>query len=166
MDLTYNRAALSDLEAVMALVSAAIDNMELHGIRQWDSVYPSRSDFQRDIEAGNLTLGVAGGQLCVIYALNQECDDAYAKAQWQYQGDRFAVLHRLCVAPEMQGQGIAKAALCHLEKTLRAEGCCAVRLDVFTENPFALRLYAHHGYRQTGTADWRKGRFLLMEKLL
>lgn len=42
----------------------------------------------------------------------------------------------------------------------------SIRLDVFTQNPFALRLYEKTGYRKTGTADWRKGKFILMEKVL
>lgn len=40
------------------------------------------------------------------------------------------------------------------------------RLDAFTENPFALKLYDNLGYSRVGYADWRKGRFYLMEKYL
>jgi hypothetical protein len=35
-----------------------------------------------------------------------------------------------------------------------------------TENPFAQNLYRHNGYEARGFADWRKGRFDLMEKKL
>ena len=38
--------------------------------------------------------------------------------------------------------------------------------DVFTENPYAQKLYRKSGYQVRGYADWRKGRFDLMEKKL
>lgn len=42
----------------------------------------------------------------------------------------------------------------------------AIRLDVFSRNPYSQRLYARAGYVQTGIADWRMGRFYLMEKYI
>ena len=39
-------------------------------------------------------------------------------------------------------------------------------LSFFRENPYAQRLYHHNGYEIRGYADWRKGRFDLMEKEL
>ena len=76
------------------------------------------------------------------------------------------MLHRLCVNPKFQNQGVAKKTLIYIEEQLRNAGTKAIRLDVFTQNPYALKLYEKAGYHKTGTADWRKGRFLLMEKNL
>ena len=45
-------------------------------------------------------------------------------------------------------------------------GYNSVRLDIFTQNPFAQKLYRHNGYESRGYADWRKGRFDLMGKKL
>ena len=42
----------------------------------------------------------------------------------------------------------------------------SVESDVFTENPYAIKLYEKAGYVKRGYADWRKGRFALMEKKL
>ena len=81
-------------------------------------------------------------------------------------GENFCVIHRLCVNPKFQKQGIAKKTLIYIEEKLQKECVKSIRLDVFTENPYALRLYEKAGYHKTGTADWRKGKFLLMEKLL
>jgi hypothetical protein len=54
--------------------------------------------------------------------------------------------------------------LLHIEKQIKEMGYQSIRLDVFTENPFAQRLYLHNGYEPRGYANWRKGRFDLMEK--
>ena len=98
--------------------------------------------------------------------MNCDCDEQYANGSWQYTGDDFIVIHRLCVAPGYQHQGIAKAILKHIEDEARQCGNKAVKLDVFSENPYAVRLYENNGYKKVGTAVWRKGMFYLMEKLL
>ena len=58
-------------------------------------------------------------------------------------------------------------AICLLiQHALNEMGYQSVRLDTFTENPFAQRLYLHNGYESRGYANWRKGKFDLMEKKL
>lgn len=78
----------------------------------------------------------------------------------------YRVIHRLCVNPVYQNRGIAAQTLSHIEEELQKSGIKAVRLDVFSKNPFALSLYLGNGYEKVGFADWRKGSFYLMEKLL
>ena len=53
-----------------------------------------------------------------------------------------------------------------IEKVLMEKGIEAIRLDVFSKNPYALKLYEQCGFRKTGEANWRKGKFYLMEKYL
>ena len=57
-------------------------------------------------------------------------------------------------------------ALRHIFEEARAAGARSLRLDVFSQNPAALRLYTRAGFAPTGHADWRMGRFVIMEKLL
>jgi len=45
-------------------------------------------------------------------------------------------------------------------------GIKSVRLDTFSENPAALRLYEKLGYKNTGRVNFRKGLFYLFEKSL
>lgn len=166
MKLRYRTAVLDDLDEIMRLVSAAICEMKRLQIDQWDAEYPTRADFEEDIRRKTLVIGLSGTEIAVIYALNQDCDEQYANADWAYRGTAYAVLHRLCVLPAMQRQGIARETLMYMEAELRQRGYQALRLDVFSENPYALRLYRKDGFYETGIAEWRKGRFLLMEKLL
>ncbi|MCR5724666.1 MAG: GNAT family N-acetyltransferase [Treponema sp.] len=162
----FKKAAETDLEEIMRLVQSAVTHMNEAGIHQWDDIYPAKEDFLSDIKAGSLYKGSADGGIAVLFALNTCQDEAYLTADWSYTGTSFSVLHRLCVHPDFQHQGRAKETLDWIEAHLKARGVKAVRLDVFSENPYALRLYEKAGYRQTGTADWRKGRFYLMEKVL
>ena len=162
----YRLAREDDLDAVCSLIEAAVQAMEKQGIFQWDSIYPAREDFLRDIRNRQLYVGVSDGGIALVYALNQECDGQYANGAWRYPGSAYRVLHRFCVHPRYQRQGLAKDALTHLENELRKAMVETVRLDVFSRNPFALALYRRQGYAPVGFADWRKGRFILMEKHL
>ena len=162
----FQKATESDIEEICSLVKNAIAVMDQNGIPQWDEIYPTKEDFLNDIRAQNLYKGIIDGQIAVVYALNKCQDEAYFSAGWAYRGEDFCVIHRLCVNPEFQNRGVAKNTLAHIEQQLREAGIKAIRLDVFTLNPYALRLYEKACYHQTGTAEWRKGKFLLMEKEL
>lgn len=93
------------------------------------------------------------------YIMNMYTNPEYQAGKWQYCGEKAGILHRLCVSPKAQHHGVGKAVLAHIEQQLRDMGVTSVRLDVFSENPYAIRLYEHNGYVQRGHVDWRKGRF-------
>lgn len=166
MQISFRKAEMADLGEVYRLVKDAAAHMEEHNIMQWDELYPTREDLLTDIEKNQLTVGVVEGTIVVIYVLNQESEAEYENGNWQQPDEPYYVIHRLCVRPAFQNKGIGRQTLLQIEKTLRDSSIHAIRLDVFTQNPFALRLYERLGYEKTGYADWRKGRFLLMEKYI
>ena len=188
----FRPAEKADIPEITALIRAAVDAMEAQGIFQWDSIYPSEAVFLDDAEKGqlfavvdaaakgaaakdaavkgaaarNVTAERMGGTIAAVYVVNCECDEQYRNAGWKGPEDSFRVIHRLCVHPMYQHRGLGKEILDHIEADLRRQGVQAIRLDAFSRNPYALALYRNQGYTMTGTADWRKGRFFLMEKLL
>ena len=133
---------------------------------EWDALYPTKDDFIEDIQKGTLFVAMDNGQLVAIYVISRECDEEYLRCAWENETDGACVLHRFCVSPNFQNRGIGKSILRHMEEQMRTMGFQSVRLDVFTENPYALKLYEKNSYEKRGYADWRKGRFLLMEKKL
>ena len=164
MILKYRKATLDDLEEIWNIVGNSIDVMEGNNIFQWDDLYPLKEDFQKDIVKNQLYLGLANDQIAVLYVLNQECDKEYENGDWKFKEEEFYIVHRLCVNPDFQNRGIARHTLLHIEKQLKSKGIYVIRLDVFQNNPYAIRLYDSLGYSKAGYADWRKGRFYLMEK--
>ena len=160
----FRQGCPADLDAVCSLVTDAIAEMERRGIHQWDALYPTREDFAADIQKKTLYTAMMQGQIAAVYVLSRDCDPAYRLVHWSCPDETACILHRLCVAPGMQNRGVGTAVLRHMESRLRALGFESVRLDVFSENPAAVRLYEKNGYERRGFADWRKGRFWLMEK--
>lgn len=162
----YRLAKESDIDKICSLIENAVIEMESHQIFQWDSLYPTKADFLDDIQKQQLFIGLSDNDILVIYALNKDCDKEYKNGAWKYPDSKYRIIHRLCVNPKYQNRGIAKNTLLHIEKELREIGIETIRLDVFSKNPFALSLYQNSGYEKVGSADWRKGRFYLMEKHL
>ena len=162
--LRYRTGKTEDLDAVCSLVEAAKAYMRSQGIDQWDDLYPIREDFENDMEQNTLYVVLEEDTLAAVYAISEECEDAYLTCDWE--NEKPCVIHRLCVSPDYQNRGIGRLVLDRIEKQLFEKGYDSVRLDVFSENPYALRLYEKNGYCRRGHADWRKGRFFLMEKKL
>ena len=162
--LQYIKATLDDIEEICSLISQAVEKMIRHGILQWDEIYPTEEDFRKDINKNQLYVGITDGKIAVVYALNRECEDEYQNGLWKYPDEPYYVLHRMCVNPDFQNQGVAKHTLLHIEAELLKMNIHAIRLDTFSNNRFSLKLYDSLNYSRVGYADWRKGRFYLMEK--
>lgn len=164
MQMQYRLGRIDDLPEICNLIEAAKHLMSQQGIQQWDDKYPILEDFEDDICKETLYLALIENKVVAIYVISEECDDEYHKCNWE--NNHPCIIHRLCVSPFLQNRGIGNTILNHIENQLVEKGYDSVRLDVFTQNPYALRLYEKNGYVRRGYADWRKGRFLLMEKKL
>ena len=151
----YRTAHIGDIDKICDLISLAIKNMEMHNIFQWDDIYPTREDFIQDIQKGELSVGLSADDIAVIYTINKICDKEYENGNWSYINCEHRIIHRLCVHPQFQNQGVAKATLKHIEEELQNMDVAAIRLDVFSQNPHALALYSHCGYEKVGVANWR-----------
>ena len=160
----FRLATIEDLPEICSMIEQAKQLMSEQGIEQWDDIYPVYEDFEEDIKKKTLYLAQKRDLLAAIYVISEECDDEYLKCEWKSK--KPCIIHRFCVSPSFQNKGIGKTVLQHIEEQLFDAGYDSVRLDVFTQNPYALRLYEKNGYVDRGYADWRKGRFLLMEKKL
>ena len=162
----YRLGTYNDLDAICSLIKQAISEMESHGIYQWDKLYPTEEVIVNDISNGELYIGKVEDIIAVIYVINKSYDVEYHNGDWQYPNAEYRIIHRLCVHPEYQQKGIAKMTMQYIEDEIRQSNVEAIRLDVFSENPYALKLYQNMGFIKTGHADWRKGRFYLMEKYI
>lgn len=164
--LEFRKAVENDLDAVFSVIKDAIAELDRNGIPQWDELYPDREILAEDISKHELIIGTLGGEIASIFVVNSECDEEYENGAWQYPDASFRVIHRLCVNPKLQKRGVGADTMKHIEAELKKEGIETVRFDAFTQNPYALRLYDKLGYAKVGYVDWRKGRFVLMEKKL
>ena len=164
--LIFQLATMDDLGDIEQIYFDAVSNMIQNNIFQWDELYPTHQIIAQDILNKELYFGSVNGKTASAFVLNQSFDEAYQAGKWQYPEAAFYVLHRLCVAPAFQNSGVATMTMNYLESLLRDRKIECLRLDVFSHNPTAIRLYERLGYEKTGVVLFRKGSFFLMEKKL
>lgn len=164
MYINFRSAKESDAKAVLDIFRRAAQKMTEQGIDQWDEFYPDISDVTNDVSECCMFVGEHDGQIVSVYTLNRKWDEEYKNGLWKYPKDSCAVIHRLCVASRFQHSGIGRLTMQHIEKTAIDENIQSLRLDVFSKNPYAIRLYQKLNYSIVGFAEFRKGKFYLMEK--
>ena len=165
-EIDFKKADTGEVDEIFAMFAQTIADMNANGIPQWDEVYPCRDDLLADAEKRELYAGRIDGRVAAAYVLNRECDGEYENGAWQYPDAVYFVIHRLCVSARFQKQGLGTRTVQHIEQQARAMGAESIRLDAFTLNPHAVRLYEKCGYHNVGFAHFRKGIFYLMEKKL
>lgn len=166
MKVEFSVAEEKELQEIINIFYDAIEEMNKHNILQWDEVYPDKNTIENDIRNKELYVGKINSEIACVYVLNGKCDEEYINGYWKYPNATYAVIHRMCVNPKFQNQGIGAVTLNHIEEKLKNEGVETIRLDAFSLNPFALKMYYKNGYVKVGEANWRKGKFYLMEKKL
>ena len=140
--------------------------MNDNNIHQWDDLYPNQEIIREDILNSQMYLGMIEGQIASIFVVNQQSDPEYKNGNWKYDGSSYAVVHRLCVDPAFQKTGVGTKTMQIIENIQKKAGISAIRLDAFSLNPNALRMYEKLGYLKAGEVTWRTGLFYLYEKLI
>ena len=166
MEIKFRLGKKEDSDIIVKVFEKAIYEMNKEGIYQWDSLYPNEEVLKGDLEKEQLYVGIYDEKIVSIYVLNQECDEQYKNGHWKYENATFYVVHRLCVNYDFQNKGIGKRTMIHIEDELRNKNIDTIRLDVFSENIYAIKMYEKLGYVNVGEANWRKGKFYLLEKKL
>jgi ribosomal protein S18 acetylase RimI-like enzyme len=163
--LAVRLATIADVDAVMRLVSDCIADMRRAGIEQWDDIYPDRTTLLDDAQVGTLYVASLDGDPIVgCLVVNEHQSPEYNHVPWTLEGTKIAVVHRLMVEPRCQKRGLARELMGFAERRAVELGCDVIRLDAFTANPRALRLYQRLGYHDAGSVTFRKGVFRCFEK--
>lgn len=141
--------------------------MQRKGIDQWDAVYPNEEVVERDVNYGSQYILEDGERCLAAVTLNEEQDPAYRNVQWS-GGEPVLVIHRLCVDPAYQGTGLGKRLMDFSEGWAIRNAYASIRLDAYTGNPSAVKLYEHRGYRKAGQVYFprRTRPFFCFEKIL
>jgi ribosomal protein S18 acetylase RimI-like enzyme len=166
MEIAY--AVENDIERVMSLIKECIRDMESHGIHQWGEYYPTREIIQDDIENRSLYTAKEDDEVLGIIAVNEEQPPEWERVNWTPQEGRILALHRLAVKPTRQKQGIARRLLDYAEDYAADNRYTAIRLDAYSGNPRALRLYEKNQYKRVGEIRFpgRDLPFYCYEKIL
>lgn len=121
------------------------------GLDQWQCGYPSREVWQEDIRQGCTYLAMEGENVLGIFAFQTTPDDSYRviDGQWLTDG-AYASMHRVCVADEAKGQGVAGKMFAFGFDMARELGFPAVRIDTHPGNIPMQKALAKAGFQMCG----------------
>ncbi|WP_353949071.1 GNAT family N-acetyltransferase [Sporolactobacillus sp. Y61] len=158
------KAHINEIQAIMSIIRHVVRDMQSRRIDQWDNTYPDKEVIMNDQAAGTLYVYEDDSCLKGVIVLNEDQPEEYRVVDWTFRSGKQLVIHRLCVSPQYQGQGIATQLMGFAEEYGRRAGYDSIRLDTFTKNSFACHLYEKLGYKKTGRVQFRKGNFYCFEK--
>lgn len=161
----FRLAHLGEYERVVQIFEEAMEALHSQGIQQWNGGYPNRQLLREDIEKGEMWALEENGELLAVVVLNDSSDVDYDTSCFTAV-ERPLLVHRLCVVPDKQGQGVGGRMMMHCEAWARMEGYEALRLEAYSANGPALRLYDKLGYQDRFLLREPFGDFVLYEKVL
>jgi ribosomal protein S18 acetylase RimI-like enzyme len=159
-----DKVAPREIDCVMSLIADAVKEMEINGIYQWDEIYPDKTVMLADISSNSLYALRPDNCIAGIMAVNEIQSPEYRSIHWSNNKGNPLIVHRLCIHPKFQGQGLAKILMNFAETYARDNNYGSIRLDAFIDNRAAVRLYDSLNYQNKGTVQFRKGSFYCYEK--
>ena len=162
----FRSAVLSDEDEIIALYKHVIAQMNDDGIDQWTEEYPNREILHADIECNDMLICCVDKKISACIVHNEYQDPEYQTVKWEYTDSIPAVLHRLCVDPNMHGRGIGKAIMAEAERIVKEQGYRSIRLDTYSKNEPAINFYESLGYERRGDVFFTRGLFHCFEKSL
>jgi ribosomal protein S18 acetylase RimI-like enzyme len=146
-----------EIDSIMALIKAAIEKMHKAGIEQWGDYYPTKEVFLLDIADNALYAARIDSIIAGIVVLNEKQSPEYGSIDWADKQGKVLAVHRLCVSPVFQGQGIGRKLMNFAENYGRDNKYNSIRLDAFAKNPISVGLYESLGYQRRGFVTFRPG---------
>ncbi|GGH03516.1 GNAT family N-acetyltransferase [Mucilaginibacter phyllosphaerae] len=161
-------ATLSDIPAIMQIITDVVPIMRAAGNLQWDDTYPNPQVFEEDIIAGQLWVAEVDGQIAGVTAITTEQYPEYAQVGLDISEEAI-VTHRLAVSPRFRGRGLAADLLQQAEVVALQRGIHTLRIDTNSHNHATQQLFPKLGYSLKGeiTLQFRPGlKFVCFEKRL
>src|SRR5690554_5638390 len=167
MNHLIRKAAFTDLSKIWQILQDAIARRKADGSNQWQDGYPSPETIESDIakEAGyvlEIDSQIAG---YVAILINDEPEYNNLEGKW-LTNDDFVVFHRLAVAKEFLGKGLAKELFLQIEKFEQDRGINSIKADDNFDNDAMLHLFKSMGYHYCVEVYFRGSPRRAYEKVL
>ncbi len=137
------------------------------GRHQWTEAYPAPSNISGDIDAGHAYVLCIDDVPMVYGAVIFSGEPVYEQIadSWLSNGD-YVVVHRLCVADEARGKGLAKRFFDEVSALATSRGIHSFKVDTNFDNSAMLHIMKVLGFTYCGEILYPQGSRLAFEKLI
>ena len=144
------KATQADFTPICSLYQSVCGAMNAAGNNQWVwGDYPTEAFLQESLDAGTLYIAREESALLCAVTIDTHFDPEYADVNWLF-GTKPGAFHRLAIAPEHQGKGLGRKIIADVCEILLGMGCNTLRIDTYSANEAAQKLYTALGMRKAG----------------
>ena len=140
----------NEVDAVMKVIEDARKTLAKAGSDQWQNGYPDADTIIEDIISGQAYVALDEGDLLAYAAVTKSPESAYEaiyEGKWQGGETEYLVFHRIAVAADVQGQGVAQT---FLEGLIEGFDYLDFRSDTHVENKVMQYIFEKLGFKQVG----------------
>ena len=140
----------NEVDAVMQVIEEAKKCLAEAGSTQWQNGYPNTDTIIEDIISGQAYVALEEGELLAYVAVTKSPEKAYEAiydGAWEGKETEFLVFHRIAVASDVQGQGVAQT---FLEGLIEGFDYLDFRSDTHANNKTMQHIFEKLGFKQVG----------------
>ena len=147
----FIKARMEHIDRMCEIMEDAKSQLRNLGLDQWQKGYPSREVWIQDAKEGCTYLAVEEGKIIGIFAFQDTPDPSYdvIDGAWLTYGP-YASMHRVCVADESKGRGVAGKMFAYCFELAAKAGFHSVRIDTHPGNLPMQRALAKAGFVPCG----------------
>ena len=167
MNYQFRKAQLSEIASIWIILQQAIQRRKEDGSNQWQDGYPNPEVIKKDIEKGAGFVLFEKETIIGYTALLISDEPAYAEIEgkWLTNGE-FVVLHRVAIAEDHLGKGLAKKIMLYAEEVAAANNIFSIKVDTNFDNIPMLKIFEKLGYIYCGEVEFRGSKRKAFEKVL
>lgn len=140
----------NEVDAIMQVIEGAKKYLVEAGSTQWQNGYPNTDTIIEDIISGQAYVALEEGELLAYVAVTKSPEKAYEAiydGNWQGKETEYLVFHRIAVASDVQGQGVAQT---FLEGLIEGFDYLDFRSDTHAKNKAMQHIFEKLGFKQVG----------------
>lgn len=123
------------LEEMCRITAQAKAQLKAMGLDQWQKGYPSKEIWEADIENQMAWLATEENQILGVFAFQKTPDPSYYEIDGAWLTNTpYASMHRVCVADNAKGKGVAGKMFSYGFSMAKAEGFASLRIDTHPDN--------------------------------
>ena len=140
----------NEVDAIMQVIEEAKRCLADAGSTQWQNGYPNTDTIIDDIISGQAYVALEEGELLAYAAVTKSPEKAYEAiydGNWEGKETEYLVFHRIAVASDVQGQGVAQT---FLEGLIEGFDYLDFRSDTHAKNIAMQHIFEKLGFKQVG----------------
>lgn len=160
------KAKLTDLSEIVAVIESARAFLKAQGIDQWQkSAYPAMSDIRTDIENDVAYVLKVAGKVAAYGAVIAGFDPAYDLIQgaWRNDNHDYVTVHRMAVSTAFRGQALGQRFLTSVFETFSTYQ--DFRVDTHPDNQIMQHILTKLGFEKCGVVMFEGARWAYQKVL-